>query len=207
VLGLPPAITAATAFDALSHALETIWNRNATPLTDRIAIESAAYILKWMETAFDSSLSGAVEGRAEMLEGACMAGTAFTMTGTAAVHALSFVLSEEWHIPHGVACAFTLDDIFRMNISDIKTRQRLEQVTQALFGTDDVEILLNRIIALKKKFGLPFTFEDLNINLEENRIAQLFDKTLDDPKMKNNIIPVDSKKVFELMKKKIAGSD
>lgn len=31
---LPPAVTAATGFDALSHALEAIWNRNATPISD-----------------------------------------------------------------------------------------------------------------------------------------------------------------------------
>ena len=203
ILGLPPAITASTAFDALSHALETIWNRNATPQTDRIAIESAVHILKWMETAYDSSLTGAEDGRAEMLEGACMAGTAFTMTGTAAIHALSFILSEEWHVPHGVACAFTLEDVFRLNISDEKTRYRLAQVAKALFGVDDVDRLLNRIIALKKKFGLPFSFKDLNINVEESRIGELFDKTIDDPKMKNNIVPIDRMTVFELIGSKV----
>ena len=203
VLGLPPAITAATAFDALSHALETLWNRNATPLTDRAAIESAVHILKWIETAYDSSLAGATAGRAEMLEGACMAGTAFTMTGTAAVHALSFILSEEWHVPHGVACAFTMEDIFRLNISDEKTRQKLAQVAKALFGKDDVEALLDRIIALKKKFGLPFTFKDLQIELDESRIGELFDKSLNDPKMKNNIVPVDKEIVYQLIKQKM----
>jgi len=138
-----------------------------------------------------------------MLEGACMAGTAFTMTGTAAVHALSFIFSEEWHVPHGVACAFTLDDIFRLNIGNERTRHLLEQISRTLFGIADVDILLNRIIALKKKFGLPFTFKDLNIDLDKSRIAELFNKTLDDPKMKNNIIPIDSKMVFELIRRKV----
>ena len=207
VLGLPSAITASTAFDALSHALETLWNRNATPLTDRVAIESAVYILKWMETAYDSSLTGSAAGRAEMLEGACMAGTAFSMTGTAAVHALSFILSEEWHVPHGVACAFTLEDVFRLNLRDIKTRQRLTQIAESLYGKGDeeklIDLLLERIITLKKKFGLPFTFKDLHIELKEDRIGELFDKSLDDPKMKNNIVPVDKEIIFELIKGKI----
>ena len=207
VLGLPPAMTASTAFDALSHALETLWNRNATPLTDRVAIESAVHILKWMETAYDSSLTGKAEGRAEMLEGACMAGTAFSMTGTAAVHALSFILSEEWHVPHGIACAFTLEDVFRLNLSDGKTRQKLVQIAAALFRESDEEkliaMLLYRIIALKKKFGLPFTMEDLHIDLQESRIGELFDKSLDDPKMKNNIVPVDKEIIFDLIKGKM----
>ena len=207
ILGLPPAITASTAFDALSHALETLWNRNATPLTDRIAIESAVHILKWMETAYDSSLTGKAEGRAEMLEGACMAGTGFSMTGTAAVHALSFILSEEWHVPHGVACAYTIEDIFRLNSRDEKTKQKLLQIAQAVFGDGDENelsiALLYRIVELKKKFGLPFTFKDLHIELEKNRIGELFDKSLDDPKMKNNIVAIDRDIIFKMIKNKI----
>ena len=207
VSGLPPALTASTAFDALSHALETIWNRNATPLSDRIAVESAIHILQWMETAFAGSLSGSKEGRAEMLEGACMAGTAFSMTGTAAVHALSFILSEEWHVPHGVACAFTLEDIFLLNIKDEKTKRQLIKIAGALFEEEDGEkliaALLNRIVTLKKKFGLPFTFNDLNIILDESKIGELFDKSLDDPKMKNNAIAIDKNIVFELIKSKL----
>lgn len=204
---LPPSLTASTAFDALSHALETLWNRNATPLTDKVAIESAIHLLKWMDIAYDSSLSGAKEGRAEMLEGACMAGTAFSMTGTAAVHALSFILSEEWHVPHGVACAFTLEDVFQLNLKDKETKQRLVRIAKELFGEGEedslIATLLCKIIALKKKFNLPFTFKDLNIELTEDRIEELFNKSLDDPKMKNNSIPVDREMVFELIKRKI----
>jgi alcohol dehydrogenase class IV len=199
VMGLPPHITAYTAFDALSHALETLWNRNARPLTDKVAVESAVHILKWMETAYDSSLTGNREGRAEMLEGACMAGTAFNMTGTAAVHALSFILSEEWHVPHGVACAFTLENVFRLNTRDEKTRQKLAQVAQNLFGKDNIIALYDRIIELKQKFGLPFTFKDLNIDPFECQINELFEKSLDDPKMKNNIVPVDKQTMLELL--------
>ncbi|MDR0712921.1 MAG: iron-containing alcohol dehydrogenase [Bacteroidales bacterium] len=204
---LPPSLTASTAFDALSHALETIWNKNAHPLTDRVAVESAVHILKWMERAYDSAVAGTKEGRAEMLEGACMAGTAFNMTGTAAVHALSFILSEKWHVPHGVACAFALEDVFRLNLADTETRQRLVQIARPLFGNDRddalIAALFNKIITLKKKFGLPFTFGDLHINLSAGRIGALFYKSLDDPKMKNNIIPVNRKTIVEWIKNKL----
>jgi len=206
VQGLPPALTASTAFDALSHALETLWNRNATPLSDKVAIESTVHLLKWMESSYESSLTGATEGRTEMLEGACMAGTAFNMTGTAAVHALSYIFSEEWHVPHGVACAFTLEDVFRLNVADEKTRHQLAKVAEALFGKSNEEKLIaslfERIVALKKKFGLPFTFADLHIEFDVNRIGELFDKTLDDPKMKNNVVPINKEIVFELIKGK-----
>lgn len=207
VYGLPSSITAATAFDALSHALETLWNRNATPLSDRLAIESAVRILQWMETAWESSLSGSTEGRAEMLEAACMAGTAFNMTGTAAVHALSFILSEEWHVPHGTACAFSLEDVFLLNQRDKQTKQKLVKLAKKLFGEGEEDALLSKlldkILDLKKKLGLPFRFHDLNIDLEEDQIGELFFKALDDPKMKNNSYPVDRETVFDLIKAKI----
>ena len=132
-----------------------------------------------------------------------MAGTAFNMTGTAAIHALSFILSEEWGVSHGVACAFTLEDVFKLNITNEKTKQRLEKIAMALFGKEDTDALLDKIITLKKKFGLPFKFSDLNIEIDEKRIGELFEKTLDDPKMKNNIVPVDKDIVFKLIKGKI----
>jgi alcohol dehydrogenase len=207
IYGLPPSITASTAFDALSHALETLWNCNATPLSDRVATESAVHILRWMETAWESSITGGREGRAEMLEGACMAGTAFNMTGTAAVHALSFILSEEWYVPHGTACAFTLEDVFRLNMKDGKTKPKLVGLAKKLFGPgeDDklLSLLLDKIVELKKKLGLPCRFQDLDIMMEKDRIEKLFYKALDDPKMKNNSLTFDRETIFEMIKAKI----
>jgi alcohol dehydrogenase class IV len=196
---LPPPLTAATTFDALSHALETLWNRNATEVSDRLAIEAAIYILRWMEVAYDNP----VEGRREMLQGACTAGIAFNMTGTAAVHALSFILSEEWHIPHGVACAFTLEDVMRLNMQDENTRRKLLAVAHGVFGEGAEEPLLeglfHRIVELKRKFRLPFTFADINVGLNAAELSPLFEKSLDDPKMSNNIVPVDMKIVKEII--------
>jgi len=226
-LTLPPSLTASTAFDALSHALETLWNRNATPLTDRLAVESAVHILQYMEQAYDSALHGGKAGRAEMMAGACMAGIAFSITGTAAVHALSFILSEEWHIPHGTACAFTLEDVYKLNaagneascrklaiIEDAFQLCRTEGCTPGeavskVFNCPDrrpltfPQTLLEHLIALKRKFQLPFTFKDLNISLAENDIEKLFAKSLDDPKMKNNIIEMNTVKIIELIKHKL----
>jgi len=207
VYGLPPAITASTAFDALSHALETLWNGNATLLSDRVATESAVQILRWMETAWESSLKGGKDGRAELLEGACMAGTAFNMTGTAAVHAISFILSEEWQVPHGIACAFTLEDVFRLNMKDKNTKQKLVKLAKNLFGEgiDDelLSLLLDRIMALKKKMSLPCRFQDLDIALKEDHIGKLSYKALDDPKMRNNSVSVDCETLFAIIKTKI----
>ncbi|MDR2474099.1 MAG: iron-containing alcohol dehydrogenase [Tannerella sp.] len=230
VSSLPPMLVAATAFDALSHALETIWNKNATPLTDRIAAESAVKILKSLsEYAEQLQVSKPTQelrdALAELQVGACMAGTGFNITGTAAVHALSFILSEEWHVPHGIACAFTIEDVYRLNMTVERVKRKLAGIGKRLFeggrlfeGDEDddkiAEALLDVIVGLKKRFSLPFgitnyetTFgvSQLRITnpLNEDDIKKLFGKSLDDPKMKNNIIDMDMEKIIALLTPKL----
>ena len=119
------------------------------------------------------------------------------------MHALSFILSEEWHIPPGVACAFTLEDVMRLNMQDENTRRKLLAVAHGVFGEGAEEPLLeglfHRIVELKRKFRLPFTFADINVGLSAAELSPLFEKSLDDPKMSNNIVPVDMKIVKEII--------
>jgi alcohol dehydrogenase class IV len=201
--GMPPALMAATGFDALSHAMETLWNRNATPVSDRIATRSAVHILRWIRTAYENEK----EGHAEMLRSACMAGIAFNMTGTAAVHALSFILSEEWHVPHGTACAFTLEDVMRINMRDPATCAKLARLSAALSGHGGsymqlAEELLGRIVELKRALSLPSAFADIGVDKGAEELLPLFEKSLDDPKMKNNIVPFDLKTIGEIIASK-----
>ncbi|HPA17878.1 MAG TPA: iron-containing alcohol dehydrogenase [Verrucomicrobiae bacterium] len=202
---LPPAVTAATGIDALSHALETIWNRNATPASDRAATGAATSILEWLPVAYQSARTGGTAGRAEMLEAACRAGTAFNRTGTAMVHALSFILSEEWHVPHGVACAFTLEDAARINGEDPEIARKLGRILGA--GGDASagapERLAERIVSLKRAVGLPFTFRDVGAEIGADDIGRLFAKAFGDPKMRNNAVPVEEDRVYELLRSKL----
>lgn len=206
--GLPAPITAATAFDALSHALETLWNRNATPVSDLAATQAAIAVLAEMERAYDSAVSGSRAGRSELLEAACMAGIAFNLTGTAAVHAISFILSEEWHVPHGVACAFTLEDVLLLNSEVPAVRAKLARIARLALnaeGTDAEAVtrLAQRLVDLKQKFGLPLRFESVGAKLQANDLAGLFAKSLDDPKMKNNIVAMDQAKLLGLLERRL----
>jgi len=186
---LPPALTASTGMDALSHALEPLWNRNATALSTRLAIDAAAGILRHIEQAYASSRTGQAAGRLEMLQAATGAGIAFNITGTAMVHALSFILGEEWHVPHGVACAFTLEDVLLYNAPHPVVGPRIGRIARALgIATNDpIGWMYEQIISLKKRLAMPFIFADLKVELSERDIPRLFNRSLDDPKMRNNL--------------------
>jgi alcohol dehydrogenase len=202
---LPPAITASTGMDALSHALEPLWNRNATPLSTRLGIDAAAFLLRHIEQAYESSLTGRTGGRQEMLQAATHAGTSFTLTGTAMVHALSFILGEEWHVPHGTACAFTLEDALTHNAPHPAVVQRMGRIAEALDvkTSDPIGWMHQRIVSLKKKLKMPFTFADLKVELAERDIPRLFNRSLDDPKMKNNLVGVDEQTMLKLLRAKL----
>ena len=200
---LPPALVAATGFDALSHALETLWNKNATEVSDAAGISAAVMVLASIEEAYHSAQEGKSGGLQELLEAACKAGIAFNLTGTAAVHALSFILGETWHVPHGAACAFTLDDIMNYNMQDPGTVNKLSRIAGQLFPRSDdpgpAEKLRKHIVKLKKKLGLPVFFKDLGLALSAGEIQELFKPALSDPKMNNNIVPLAMKDITRIL--------
>lgn len=207
---LPPELTAATGFDALSHALETLWNRKATPQSNVLAHGAAVAVLRHLPAAYEAACTGRCDlpARQALLEAACWAGVAFNLTGTAAVHALSFILSEEWNVPHGMACAFTLEDILRLNALDEISRGKLAEVAmdaieRDALGADPVEALAGRIQELKSRMGLPRSFSDLGVSVTESSIEQQFARAFDDPKMANNPIQ-DRNRIFNILKAKIA---
>ena len=204
---MPPQVTAATAFDALAHALETLWNRNATAISDEIATESVIEILRWIEPAYASSRSGKRHGRHEMLRASCMAGIGFNLTGTAAVHALSFILSEEWHVPHGTACAFTLENILALNAKEGRVREKLGaimcRIAPADAQADPASWWDARIRQLKGAMGMPKRFADLGINVSPTQLPHLFERAFQDPKMGLNAVTLSKDVIYAMLASKI----
>jgi len=226
-VSMPPALAASTGFDALSHALESLWNRNATGTTAEAAVEAAIAVMRRLPPAYEAAKaveSGASTRRDAtsraaargMLEASTMAGFAFSITGTAMVHALSFVLTEEWRVPHGTACAFALEDGFRLALGDPEVRKSLARIGDALFlrdgqgvspgaapaSADGAELLLGKILELKAAMGLPSSFADLGVVLPRDRVRSLFARAFDDPKMANTRPAADPDAVYAFLEAK-----
>ena len=150
---VPPRTTMNTGLDAMAHALEGYWSKNHQPISDLMAIEAVRLILRNLETAWRDG--GDLEARSSMALASLLGGLAFALPKTAACHACSYPLSENYHLPHGEACAFTLDSFVRINADE-----RLEYLCQAV-GLRDTEELAERIRALKELAGLRRTLGDL----------------------------------------------
>ena len=96
-------LTLVTALDALSHSMESMWNKNANPISNRYAIEASKKILKYLPLLIQDL--GNIHLRTELAEASLLAGLAFSNTKTALAHNISYPITLSWGVQHGVACS------------------------------------------------------------------------------------------------------
>ncbi|MEN9771466.1 MAG: NAD-dependent methanol dehydrogenase [Pseudomonadota bacterium] len=146
MLTLPASVTVQSGLDALSHALESIWNRNANPLSRAFAVSAAREVIETLPALLKNMQSKDL--RLAMASAALKAGMAFSNTKTALAHSISYEMTLKHGLPHGIACSFTLPmvmtraigidadcdcalaDIFGGDLA--KAPQKLEQFLQSV---------------------------------------------------------------------------
>lgn len=106
---LPWSMTRASGLDALSHALESIWNVNASPVTRTFAVAAARDILVALPRL--QTNVGDAEARVLMARGSTNAGLAFSNTMTALAHNISYPITLRHGVVHGIACSFSLPEV------------------------------------------------------------------------------------------------
>lgn len=204
---VPPALCAATGLDALDHALESIWSKNSTPITRMIARKAAIEVLETLPELHEAIVTKKEDRRElqeRMLIASAKAAIAFNLTGTAAGHAISFILSEEWHVPHGLGCAFTLLEIFDWAQGDKAVKGELAKIGSSLDANlideeSRVATLRRAIAALMDTLSIPRTFADLGVNLAS---AEVFARSMEDPKLHNQLPPLSKEQLFAIIEGK-----
>jgi phosphonate metabolism-associated iron-containing alcohol dehydrogenase len=131
MVGKPRQLTISTGLDALSHALESIWNVNVNPVSMNYAVAAAIEILDVLPRLV-ADLSNLVL-RSRMAQAALFAGCAFSNTKTAIAHSLSYPITLRHHVPHGLACSFTLPLVLS---SVVGCGGLHEQGLRGIFGAD-----------------------------------------------------------------------
>jgi len=114
-LTVPPAVTAATGLDALTHCIEAYANKFAHPIVDTYALSGVKLIAKNLARAVRDGSD--VEARAALSLGSLYGGLCLGPVNTAAVHALAYPLGGRFHIAHGVSNALLLPHVLRFNFS------------------------------------------------------------------------------------------
>ncbi len=105
-LSLPPAITAATGMDALTHAVEAYIGRSTTYGTRKNALMAVRLIFENIDKVYEDGSD--IDARRNMLHASFYAGCAFTKSYVGYVHAVAHSLGGEYNVPHGLANAVLL---------------------------------------------------------------------------------------------------
>ncbi len=187
---VPPQVTASTGLDVLAHALEGFWSIHHQPICDALALRAAGLAFEYLERAYHRGADEAA--RAKMCEASVIAGLAFALPKTAAAHACSFPLTNIYNIPHGEACAFTLDLLCEINGE--ADGGRLHRFAKKL-GFGDATAMGERIREMKKTMGMKVTLADAAIDIRDlDDLA----KKCQHPNLLNNPVPMGSKEIKEM---------
>lgn len=164
-LSVPPAVTAATGVDALTHCIEAYANKFAHPIIDLYALEGIRLISRNLLQAVQHGDN--VDARTSLALGSMYGGICLGPVNTGAVHALAYPLGGEFHVAHGVSNAVLLPHVLEFNLP--AAPDRYADIAVALGvqrQTDDLETArlgLDRLRQLLRQCGIPATLRELGI--------------------------------------------
>lgn len=196
VKSVPPAITADTGMDVLTHAIESCVsierNEFATALAEK-AIEICGVFL--LRAYLDGS---DMHARQKMHVASCLAGLAFNSTSLGLNHGMAHQLGAMFHIPHGRANAMLLPHIIEYN-SDINkhSKSRKEYLPAVkkystiaqILGLSSynkimtVRSLVNWVQFMLKEMDIPLSISQMGTITEEeyfSKIDEMADAALAD---------------------------
>jgi len=156
--GLPPAITAATGIDALTHAVESFIGHWATPATEALSLSATGLIFENLRTAYTDGKN--LQAREKMSLASTYAGMAFTRANVGYVHAIAHQFGGRYHTPHGLANAIVLPHVLEFSRPAIVDRLA-KLAVRARLGTEDesdkelAQKFIDAVWQLNRDLGIP----------------------------------------------------
>jgi alcohol dehydrogenase class IV len=164
-VGVPPAVTAATGMDALTHCIEAYANKFAHPMIDLYALQGIRLIAGHLPAAVADAKD--IDARTKLALASMYGGMCLGPVNTAAVHALAYPLGGEFHVAHGVSNAVLLPHVIGFNLP--AAPQRYAEVAVALgverAGNDQETARrgLARLRELSRECGIPTSLMQLGV--------------------------------------------
>ena len=138
-LTVPPAVTAATGMDALTHAIEAFTATCSEPISDAAALYAIELISQSLIPAYKNGRD--LEARSRMLMGSMLGGIAFSHSDVASVHCIAEALGGMYDLPHGVCNAVFLPYVMEYNMAYCEDRYARVAKAMGIFcGRDGVPL-------------------------------------------------------------------
>jgi len=183
MLGKPPALTAATGMDALTHSLETYVSTGANTFTDAAAEKSMKLIAENLRNAVYNGDD--LEARSRMAEASVLSGFAFNNGGLGYVHAMAHQLGGLYDMPHGIANAILLPYVEEFNLgAKIERFARIAEIfgvrTEKLSLREAAEAGLDAIRQLSEDIGIPGSLSESKFDIRKEDFAKMAELALED---------------------------
>ncbi len=187
-LTLPPHITAMTAMDAMTHAVEAFTCMAKNPLSDAYAFAAVKKISENLTKVLDNPKDA--NARLELAQASTMAGIAFSNSMVGLVHSLGHSTGAQCHLPHGLCMNLFLPYVLEYNMAHI--REPLGELLLALAGpgvyattpaAERAQKAISVIRAMRddlyKRCKLPRTLKETG-KVDRSQLSKIAEMTLDD---------------------------
>jgi alcohol dehydrogenase class IV len=178
---VPADITAYTALDVLSHAIESYVSKAANFLSDVQALAAVRGIIEHLFPALDHP--GDVQAREGLARASLQAGLAFTNALLGATHAISHQIGGLTDLPHGLLNAIMLPHVMEFNAP--VAAERLADVAAAMgvptglmSPCEAADAAIQTVRALVGKASLPASLREIGVRMPQ--IDDIARNALDD---------------------------
>ncbi|HEY9240252.1 MAG TPA: iron-containing alcohol dehydrogenase, partial [Burkholderiaceae bacterium] len=148
-LALPPAVTAATGMDALTHNIESYLSPAYHPLCDGIALEGTRIGARALLTAVREP--GNLQARADMMMSSMMGAIAF-QKDLGAVHSCAHALGTVSDLHHGLANALMIEPVMSFNFEAVP--HKFAELAHVV-GVPSASGFVPWLAHLKHQIGIP----------------------------------------------------
>jgi alcohol dehydrogenase class IV len=186
----PERLTADTAIDSLTHAIESFVSKKSSPFSDALALNAMPLIAKNIRIAFKDPYNN--RARESLMLGASQAGMSFSNSSVALVHGMSRPIGAYFHIAHGLSNAILLAEVTNFSITAAEHKYAqcarvMEWASETDTNQEACQKLVEQLRSLQSDLKVPSPKEQgFNTELYFASLPEMARQALDSGSPQNN---------------------
>lgn len=196
---VPPAVTASTGIDALTHAIEGYTVTVTEPIAEALGLYAVELIAANLKEAVHNGTN--IEARSGMMLGSLLAGLSFSHSDVGSVHCMAEALGGMYDAPHGLCNAILLPYVMEYNLPEVVHKYARIARAMGVEHKDDEQAAvlgIEWIRKLSEDIGLP-GFKSLGVKEED--LETLAEMSAENISTESNPRKIDKQGYLELFRK------